>query len=470
MTILSSIAPVANEGATRSLVLRIANLEISDIDEQTVHRAKYHILDSVGAVLAGAQQEVTKIAERALLRAGSSGNAPVVGRSLRADMLSSAYLGGVAGHGLELDDGYRAGSVHPGTVIIPAVLAAGYRIGSTGGALITAVVAGYEVMCRLSAACHPKARWRGFHNTSTTGVFGAATVWGSLNNFDADQLEHAFGAAASTASGLFTFLYGGDVKRLHPGIAAKNGLLAGLLASEGLQGPPGVLESKEGFFYAFAGGDNGAFDYYSLDINSVGDGSHWAVNDCYIKPYACCRHIHAIIDAVFEIMNETDLVAEQVKGVNIGSYKVAAAHDLRKWESFTTAQMSIPFVTATALRHRAVDLGHFTADHRIDAKTIELAKKITVLEDASCEDVYPRLRSATVSIENTDGQTFERRIDEPFGSPANRLDDTALTSKFMMLAEPVIGHDKAEFVAEKIWSLESQTDLKPLLEALSPVE
>ncbi len=467
MTTALHAVPAAGEGPTRALTARIAGLEFSDLDDQTVHRAKYHILDTIGAILAGARQDVTEIAGRALDRAGCGGDVPVAGQPLRTDMLSAAFLNGAAGHGLELDDGYRAGSVHPGTVIIPAALAAGYRTGCSGEALIKAVVAGYEVMCRLSAACHPRARWRGFHNTSTTGVFGAATVWGSLQGFDAYRLEHAFGAAASTASGLFTFLYGGDVKRLHPGIAAKNGLLAGLLAEEGLQGPPGVLESKEGFFYAYAGGDQNGFDYSSIDILTVGGGSLWAVNDCYIKPYACCRHIHSVIDGIFEIMDETGLAAGQVQAVRVGSYKVAASHDLRQWGNFTTAQMSIPFVAATALHHRAVDLGHFTADHRSDETVNALARKVTVEVDEACEQDYPRTRSAIVTIESTDGQTVERRIDEPLGSPANRLDDATLTAKFKQLAAPVIGAGQADAVAEKIWSLESQAAAGPLFEALS---
>jgi 2-methylcitrate dehydratase PrpD len=455
-------------GPTRTLASHIAAMGFSDLDDQTVHRAKYHTLDTIGAILAGAGQDVTKIAGRALERAGCGGNVPVAGQHIRTDMLSAAFLSGAAGHGLELDDGYRAGSVHPGTVIIPAALVAAYKLGCSGDALIKAVVAGYEVMCRLSAACHPRARWRGFHNTSTTGVFGAATVWGTLQGFDVDRLEHAFGAAASTASGLFTFLYGGDVKRLHPGIAAKNGLLAGLLAQEGLQGPPNVLESKEGFFYAYAGGDQNEFDYDSLDILSVGGGSPWAINDCYIKPYACCRHIHSVIDAIFDIMDETNLAAEQVQAVHVGSYKVATSHDLRQWENFTTAQMSIPFVVATALRYRAVDLDHFTANHRSDENSIALARKVTVGVDEGCENDYPRTRSAVVAITTIDGQSVERRVDEPYGSPANRLDDEALTAKFKRLASGVIGADQADRVADEIWALESNTDVRPLIAALSP--
>ena len=165
---------------TYALANRIATLKLSEVDGQTMYRAKYHILDTIGSILAGSQQDVTRIASEALESAGCTGNTPIIGQHNKTDMLSAAFIAGAAGHGLELDDGYRAGSVHPGTVIIPAALAAGYQLTCSGNTLIKAVIAGYEVMCRLAAACNPNARWRGFHNTSITGVFGAATVWATI--------------------------------------------------------------------------------------------------------------------------------------------------------------------------------------------------------------------------------------------------------------------------------------------------
>ena len=182
------------------------------------------MLDSIGAILGGANQTVTDIAARAALRGGCAGTTPVAGRHRPVDMLTAAFLQGAAAHGLEIDDGYRAGSVHPGAVVVPALLAAGHMKAISGHQAVVAMVAGYEVMCRLAAACHPRSRWRGFHNTSTTGVFGSASVWSTLSGFTQDRVEAAYGIAASTASGLFTFLDGGDVKRVHPGFAARNGL------------------------------------------------------------------------------------------------------------------------------------------------------------------------------------------------------------------------------------------------------
>lgn len=453
-------------GATQALADGVAAIRYERLDERTRHRAKYHILDSVGAIIAGAVQDVTGIAERALQAAGVSGQVPIAGRAWRADMLSAALLMGGSGHGLELDDGYTPGSVHPGTVVVPALLAAGHRVGATGTDAIAATVGGYEVMCRLAAAMHPRSRWRGFHNTSTTGVFGASVVWGMLNGFDAAQHAHAFGGAAAQASGIFTFMHGGDVKRLHPGFAARSGLLAALLAGEGLAGPAGPIESSDGFLFAYGGGDVDPERYAGLDILKVGRGSPYAITDCYIKPYAACRHIHGAVDAVLDMRARDGLKAEDVERIEVGSYKVAASHDLKSWDSFTTAQMSIPCVTATALTLGGADLAHFAREHREAANIAALASRISAHVDPECDRNYPRQRPSRVTVTLREGRTLERIVSYPYGEPENPLPDEALTAKFMGLAAPLLGEDRAGRIAERLWALEKEPSIARLAEDL----
>jgi 2-methylcitrate dehydratase PrpD len=376
-------------------------------------------------------------------------------------------ISGTAGHGLEVDDGYRAGSVHPGTVIVPAALAAAWHTRADGPTFLRAVVAGYEVMCRMSAAIHPRARWRGFHNTPATGVFGAAAVWAVMRQMDARGVENAFGAAASTASGLFTFLNGGEVKRLHAGFAARSGLLCGVLAENGLEGPPGALESSDGFFHAYGGGDNGDYDYSAVDILSAGNGSPFAISECYIKPYACCRHIHGPIDAVTTLMRENGITAGDIAEIDVGTYKVAAAHDLRDWRAFTGAQMSIPFVLASAARYGRADIDLFTPAHRADAETGEIAGRVRVFVDADCEASYPKTRPARVRIATHDGRSVEMRVDHPLGAPANPLDDAALERKFLSLAGLVFDEAKSRRIAARIWTLDEVDDMRPVVESLA---
>ena len=458
-------------GPTRALAAFVAELRLDEVDEVARHAARRHLIDTLGAMIAGAPQQATGAVERALDAAGvPPGPLPVPGLARRRDMLSAAYIGGTAAHGLELDDGYRPGSVHPGAVVVPPVLALGAMRHASGAAVLRAVIAGYEATCRIAAASHPRARWRGFHNTGTAGVFGAATAAAALLGFDADGVENAIGVAASSAAGLFTFLAGGDVKRTHPGHAAREGLMAALLTESGLAAPRGALEFREGYFNAYAGGDAGAMDAAAIDLLAAGGPSprsRFAVAGCYIKPHACCRHIHAAIDAALDILRNEGVTAAEVERVEIGTYAVAAAHAAVGWTEMTTAQMSFPFVIATALRRGRVGLSDFGAGERADPSVLELTGRVHVSVDPGCEADYPRLRAARLLLVTRDGRRLERYVPEPLGGTRNPLDDAGISDKFLGLAGSVLGAARAEAALAQLWRVDELPDIAPLAESLA---
>ncbi|MBV8110223.1 MAG: MmgE/PrpD family protein, partial [Hyphomicrobiales bacterium] len=250
---LSTLHPAA--GATAAIVEFVGELRHAALPDEVRHYARRHLLDTVGVMIAGAGGDVATRAEAVLAAARPAGRIPVPGRSRRADVIDAAFLGGTAAHGIELDDGFRQGSVHPGCVVVPAVLALGYDRHADGRALMEAIVAGYEAVIAIGRACHPDLRQRGFHPTAAVGVFGSAAAAGKLRGLSADALANALGLAASSAAGLFAFVNGGgDIKRLHAGHAAREGLQAALLAEQGVEGPPDVIEARDGFMQAFAFG------------------------------------------------------------------------------------------------------------------------------------------------------------------------------------------------------------------------
>ena len=239
---------------TRLLAVFAAGLRYDDLTDAERRAAGRHLLDTIGACLSGASSRPTRLAAGLADEIGRTGNVPVPGLPGRYDVLTSAWLCGTSAHGLEVDDGYRAGSVHPGAVVVPAVLAAAFGQGMSGERMIAAIAVGYEFSTRLAEAIHPASRLRGFHNTPVVGVLAAAAAVGSLRGQSADCIEQGLGIAASSAAGLFAFLTnGGEIKRLHAGFAAREGLQAALLAERGMTGPTGVLESADGFFQAYGG-------------------------------------------------------------------------------------------------------------------------------------------------------------------------------------------------------------------------
>src|SRR4029079_8306583 len=185
-----------------------------------------------------------------------------------------------------------------------------------------AIVTGYETNICLARACAPELRQRGFHPTSAVGPFGAAMATAKLRGLDATQRAHALGIAASSASGLFAFVGGGgDIKRLHAGHASREGMQAALLAEQGTEGPPNVIEARDVFMQAFAFGRIDKARPIKLPPEA-----EYGITDCYIKPYACCRHIQPAVEAMFQLLNDEQIAFDDIEKVEVETYKIAAEH------------------------------------------------------------------------------------------------------------------------------------------------
>jgi 2-methylcitrate dehydratase PrpD len=453
---LQTLDPVGS--TTAALVEFVSELRYAAIPDEARHYARRHLLDTVGVMIAGAAGDVASCAEAVLATVRPAGRIPVPGRARRADLIDAAFLGGTAAHGIELDDGFRQGSVHPGCVVIPAALALGCARRSDGQALMQAIVAGYETVIAIGRACHPEARQRGFHPTAVVGVFGSAAAAGKLGALSADRLANAFGLAASSAGGLFAFVNGGgDIKRLHAGHAAREGLQAALLADQGVEGPPGVLETRDGFMQAFARTEKS---------RAIVLPPPFGITDCYIKPYACCRHIQPAVEALIGLLADENIASEEVERIEVATYRIAAEHAETGWDDFASAQLSFPYLIGLALKFRAIKLEHFADAVRRDPGFAAIARKLSVTAPPDVDRLYPQLRPARVTVTTARG-SFTRQADEALGSRLVPLDDTALEAKFLDLVGPVLGTERAKALAGQLWSLDTISDVAPLVESMA---
>jgi 2-methylcitrate dehydratase PrpD len=452
----------AAAGATAAIVEFVTGLRFPALSEEVRHYARRHLLDTAGVMIAGAGGQVANRAEAVLAAVRPAGHIPVPGRARRADLLDAAFLAGTAGHGIELDDGFRQGSVHPGCVVTPVALALGYDGGASGPALIEAIVAGYETTIAIGRAVHPALRQRGFHPAATVGVFGAAAAAGKLRGLSETALANAVGIAASSAAGLFAFVGGGaDIKRLHAGHAAREGLQAALLAEQGIEGPPDVIEARDGFMQAFAFGDGEAPHGVTLP-----PGMPFGITDCYIKPYPCCRHIQPAVEALIGILNDEQIAADDVQHIDVATYRIAAEHASTGWDDFASAQLSFPYLIGLALKFRGIKFEHFTEEVRRDPWFAAAARRLTVTAPAEIDRLYPRLRPARVTVTTPRGR-FTRQADEALGSRIVPLDDTGLQAKFLDLVTPVLGSGRARELCQRLWSIEQSGDVRPVIEVLA---
>src|SRR5205823_611510 len=418
--------------------------------------------DTVGVMIAGAGGEVATRAEAVLAGVRPAGHVPVPGRARRADLLDAVFLGGTAAHGIELDDGYTKGSVHPGCTVVPAALALAHARKASGQALIEAVVAGYETVTAIGRAVHPDLRHRGFHPTGAVAVFGAAMATGKLRGLNAQQLANALGIAASSSGGLFAFVNGGgDIKRLHAGHASREGMQAALLAEQGVEGPPGVIEARDGFMQAFAFGSTERARAVMLP-----PAVPFGITDCYVKPNPCCRHIQPAVEATIGLLNDEKIAAGEVQHVEAETYRIAAEHAATGWDDFASSQLSFRYLMALALKFRAIKFDYFRAEVRRDPTLAALAGKVHVSAPPEIDRLYPQLRPARVTITTARGK-FVRQADEALGSRLVPLDDAGLQAKFHDLVAPVLGAAAAVDLAKQLWTVDMLDNVVPLIEALA---
>jgi 2-methylcitrate dehydratase PrpD len=460
MSYAVSLPPHSEAGATSALVNFVDRLSYDSLHAEVRYYARRHILDTVGVMICGAAADVATRAETVLAAVRGSGRIPVPGRTRRADLLDAVFLSGTAAHGIELDDGYRQGSVHPGCAVVPAALAVGCDMGATGKAVVEAIVAGYETTIAIARACHPDLRQRGFHPTGACAVFGATAAVTKLRRLPASRIADALGIAASSAAGLFAFVNGGaDIKRLHAGHAAREGVQAALLAEQGVQGPPNAIESHDGFLQAFAFGRSNQPRPISLP-----PAVPFGITDCYIKPYACCRHLQPAVEALMELCGEENISPGEVSRIDIDTYRIAAEHAHTGWEDFASAQLSFPYLVGLALRFRAIRLEHFGEEFRRDQAFREIARKLHITATPEVDRLYPQLRPARVKVTTARG-VFVRHADEALGSRLVPLDDAGLWAKFDELVGPALSSARAGSLREQLWDIEACPNVRSLMEA-----
>ncbi|MEQ1776496.1 MAG: MmgE/PrpD family protein [Burkholderiales bacterium] len=445
-------------GASKKVADYVSALRYDQLPVSAVHAFKRALLDYLTCAIAGSRMAPTKIVFDYVSSWDQSREASVMGTTSRLSCPNAAFVNGTSTHGLDFDDGYTRGSVHPAGAVFPALLAIAEKQHSSAKDVIAAGVAGYDVTARIAATMHPSSAKRGFHNTPTAGVLGAAAGVSRLLSLDAKTTLDAMGIAGSFSSGLREYLFGGaEVKRIHPGKAARDGITCAELAKRGLTGPEQVLEGKHGLFNALAGGDV----VWGRMCEALGE--RFEIAHVYFKPYPACRHFHAALDAVRDLRKKHSILPADVARIDVGMYEVGArGHDHRHAHSLLDAQMSAPVSTALAMMYGDVTVGTYDTANIQSADVQRLIGLTTAGVDVECERIYPGRRSGVAKITLNDGQSFEQRVLDPRGEVENPMTDEDLAHKFRSNCEPMVGKAKCDRMLELVWSFEKAASLDEL--------
>jgi 2-methylcitrate dehydratase PrpD len=393
----------------------------------------------------------------------ASGSGVLWGRRDTLPAREAALVNGTASHALELDD--FGGCGHSGAVVIPAVLAIAGREGVSGKDVLTAIVAGYDVAARVTegAGGYRYHNDLGWHSSGTCGTLGAAAGAAKLLELDRERYADALGVAGTYTGGIWAFLADGAMtKRFHPGKAAETGLSAALLAREGMTGPRQVLEAKWGGFYSTY-----AREIATPEATLKGLGEEFRIARSGMKPYSCCRGLHATIDALFEIMNETGARAQDIERMVVhGNAQNKTQFDRPEIGTLLDAQFSFQYVLAVGANSGRATLDQFVPPRTAEPEVQQLMRIVEVAADRE----QPPATYPPLEVRLKDGRTIERHVKYAKGAPENPLSDDELRGKVVSQVEPVLGPAQCRTLIECVASLEDVRDAWELLRLLSPRE
>jgi len=426
-----------------------SGLRFDDIPADVVTRARDCVTDTVAAAVYGHAAPAGRIVAD-LYQGLGGGRSKILGANADSVGLTAetaALVNGTLAHALELDSLRQPGAgVHPGAVLVSAALAVAQEEDLSGRDVLTAVVAGCEVLFRIGRATRHSAESRGFHAPGLTGPFGAAVAVSSLLGLDAERMTMALGIAGSLGGGLLEFAAsgeGGMVKRLHLGRGAAAGVLAARLAQRGFSGPSSVLEGAHGFLHAYC---------EEMDIPALtsGLGEEWETLKTCFKAYPCHITAHTPVEAVRQLRAAHKFTAADVESVLVeGTPKMAKLHGNRHPRDPVAAQYSIAFCVAAALIHHPDDPATFTQTLG-DTRVTDLCERVEV----SATGAFASSWATRTTIRLRNGQSITTELDVAPGFPARPFTSRQLQRKFLALTTGL--GDQAAPLLDRLQHLEDE--------------
>ncbi|WP_347491295.1 MmgE/PrpD family protein [Desulfoscipio sp. XC116] len=429
-----------------------AKLGYKDFSSTVVDTTKKFILDTLGCGLAGTKAPGSAEVHALFASFGGKEEATLLGFGNKLPSPNAAFVNSVVSHALDLDDTLDDAAMHCYVSAWPAALALAEARKASGRQLITAVILGVDMSCRLGTAINTPLSWI---RTATCGSFGAAAAAAKILNLSEEKTRNAFGVAYSQTSGnAQCLLDGGLSKRLQPAFSTKAGVLSSLLAEIGITGARNVLEGKFGFFNLYERG------YYDRQKCLAGLGEDFFGMKLSIKPYPSCRMTHSSIDAALAIKEKSQFSFKEVDRVEVFVAKmcremVGQPFEVRQ-NPQVDAQFSIPYTVSVALAKGKPFIDDFSESVIRDRERKMMAKKINVLVDDTID--ARDLKPATINVYLNNGEVLKHRIDVLKGHPENPLSWDECIDKFKKCAAAGIkqySKDQVDRLIDTILSLEN---------------
>ena len=452
------------EKVTESVAQFVYEAALGTIPVAVIERAKVHILDTIGTLCAGSKESIATIVRQYIASMGCRDESTFITQAMKTSPQSAAFGNAILAHVLDFDDYEWPSMAHPSTVVLPAVLALGEKIGADGKACLEAYLVGIEVISKVGRGINPNHYDKGWHSTGTLGVLGAAAACTKLLRADLDAIKTALGIAASMASGL-RGNFGTMTKPFHAGHASRAGVEAAILASFGFTADQTILEHELGYCAIFTEG--GGYDLIKI-VESLGKPFSIVSPGLGMKPYPSCAATHSVLDGALELARRDNIAAENVDRVECGIFYLYPKMLIHSSpETALEGKFSLEFCVALALADREVTLSSFT-DEKVNQPAIkQLVKKVKKYvtdEVGGRGTLYP---GAIVKIDLKDGTTCSIRVDARKGSPSNPLSQNEIIDKFQANASLALNGARIGEILEKVMRLEKLERIDGLITSLN---
>ena len=436
----------------------ILSVKPESLSREVIHEVKRRILDSFACAIGAYDSKAAKIVLKACSKVKGKYKATLFGKKKEVFCEEAAFANGALVRYLDFNDTYLSlEPAHPSDNIAP-LIAVAQAYGSSGLQLILAIAVAYEIQCRLCDGASLRAK--GIDHV-TYGAFSSASGAGILMGLGQEELENALNIAGvcniatrQTRVGEMSMW-----KACAFANAARQGLFAARLAAEGMTGPAPIFEGTKGFETLISGP-------ISLQLPANNEPPK-KILETYIKPYPVEYHAQSAVEAAIKLQKE-GLKFDQIHDITIfthgASYQIIGSEP-EKWRptSKETADHSLPYCTAIALRDGDVNDESFHKKNYRDSQLLKFMKRIKVVEDQKYTSDYPRSFGNRLEINLLDGKRIVKEVLHPFGHPKNPMSDENLFKKWKTLAAPHLKSEQIEQQIEKVMKLETMQDLSDLL-------
>ncbi len=432
---------------SRRLAAFVHRSRWQDVPEAVRAHALRAVFNGVGTALGGASDQAVLRLAASLAPFSSGEAATVIGHARRQDALTASFLNAAAMNVFDFDDTHDGTIIHPTAPIAPVVLALAEIRPVSGAEVLHAFTLGVEITCRIGNAISPGHYDRGWHITSTCGIFGAAVAAARLLDLGEDEILWALGNASAQASGLVETL-GFMAKSTGVGNAARGGLLSALLAQGGVEGPPQPLEGPRGFLKVCS-------DAARPELIEQGLGTEWEILRDMFKPYPCGVVLNPVIDACLTARSQPDFQADRIADIVVrGCPLLKARADRPDVTTGREAQVSVQHAAAVSLLRGSAGAADFSDAAVNDPAVAALRARVRAVE----VDANMPVEAARLFIRFADGHVREVVETMAAGSLARPMTDIELRAKFAALARHGCASLNADALADALWRLSELDD------------